>query len=70
MEATKVNFSIKSGIPPADKTHFSKAKQFVFDYWFDKEKPSKSVTSILGWIENGKLTLTGKQAYRKLIKNL
>ena len=51
------------------------AKQFVFNYWFDsygtpKCKLSKSVTEILGYFDNGKLTLDGVKAYRRLTKNL
>ncbi len=51
------------------------AKQFVWDYWFDhhKNKPSvlsKSVTKVLEWFQDGKITPKGKQAYRVLVNNL
>lgn len=51
------------------------AKQFVYSYWFDsfgtsKCKLSKSVTEILHYFENGKLTLIGWKAHRTLSKNI
>lgn len=47
-----------------------KARQFVFNYWFDKDKPSKAVTEILRWIKNGKLTSEGKKSYKILLRNV
>lgn len=48
----------------------SKARKFVNDFWFDKDKPSKAVSIILEWIVEGRLTNKGKEAYKKLIKNV
>lgn len=53
------------------RSRFKLARKFVGDYWFDSDgRLSRSVTKILGYFDNGRMSVVGIAAYKRLVSNM